>query len=434
MVSKEVIEALRDLDTEIGEGWLRHAKEANATDDLLYVPIADGIFDTKIDGWIHAGNLTAKSLAKYATNPDSGLDIEEATSWSGGNPAIRFGRSQADFHWEIDTRMWQYFLYLAFMRRSIRDAIQRANEITGDEEAKLLRANNEYWDEVVVQYAYRTEIIERTRGFAEHPDQSAGSNRYGYEYEVAWDRDDWSEYALDALDLDVDPELIEDDLEERGVSSTSDVHVPDPFPTVEKDLETGLEEAAKRWVDAAKRSELADEYLRVVMGSGDDQRWIPTRYAGWKTSIENVTLPYLKEYASSSSTDHGEYEGFGLNDPAVRFGLCQGEFQRRFEGTRDQLVEYLETQQQGINYLIEVDAMIDVTPEDVETFFDTVRDTVDAFFDRSLELDGDDLTDVTDERPIHPRFAPYDPEEPLPWNTDDPEKHQKIMEIRGFTI
>src|SRR5699024_501325 len=112
-------------------------------------------------------------------------------------------------------------------------------------------------------------------------------NRYGYEYEATWDRDDWSEYTLDTLDLNVDEDLIMNDLAKRDEPSTSDAsHVPDPFPAVEKNTESGPEKAAKEWINAAKSREIADECLCVVMGSGEEKRWIPSRYVGWKISVK----------------------------------------------------------------------------------------------------------------------------------------------------
>ena len=435
MVSKEALAALRQLDTEIGENWYHHQKEANTADDLLHFPIADGLFDAKFDGLVHAANLTAKSLAKYAQDHDASLDITEVTQWEGGNQAIRYARSQADFHWEIDTRLWKYLLLATSMRRAFRDAIQSADEITHEDETDLLRINNEFWDEVCVHYTYRTEIIERSRGFGEHPDEEAGSGRYGYDYEVTRNRDEWSEYRIDQLELDVDAELLKKDLQNNGESVRFDeTNAPDPFPPIEKYPSTDLDRAAMEWIEKAKENEVSDEYLRVAIGNDEERRWIPTRYVGWKVSIADVTMPYVDAFANGEREECGEVRGFDSTDPAIRFGLCQAEYQRRLRGTPDQLVQYLETQQQGIISLIETNGMLGVSPGDVDSFFETAFDTIETFFEHSVEIDGDSLDTVEEERPVHPRFAPPDPEEPLPWRTDDPEMHKRFMQVRGFTI
>lgn len=435
MVSEDALTALHELDTEMGKNWYKHIKKANAADDLLHFPIADGIFDAKLDGLIHAANLSVKHFAKFVQDPSAGIDITKVTQWTGGDPAIRYARTQADFHWNIDTRMWQYFLLITSMRRAFRDAIQNSNRIPGDDEADLLRLNNEFWEEVIVHYSYRTEIIERTRGFAEHPNPDAGSERFGYQYEITWDRDDWSAYEINTLNLDVDDKLIEKDLTERNISNRlNKTNTPEPFPAVEKETKAGIEEAAKVWINAAKNDGLADEYLCVVMGHDENKRWIPTRYVGWQKSIETMTLPYLEEYAGETHGDHRKLNDFDLSNSAIRFGLCQAEFQRRLKGSCAQLIGYLVTQRKGIDCLLETDIGFDISIEDIDSFFDTVYDTVETAFDQAIEINNEDLSDVADGRPVHPRFAPYDSMEPLPWNTDDPEMHKRFMEIRGFTV
>lgn len=435
MVSNATVDELRNLDEEIGKKWYYHQEKANTTDELLHFLIADGIFDAKFDGLVHAADLSIKHFVKYIQNPNTGMDVSNVTQWTGGNPAIQYGRAQADFHWEIDTRMWQYYHLLTAMRRSFRDAIRQSNMITGEDESELLQLNNEFWEEVIVQYLYRTEIIERARGFSEHPNKTAGSDRYGYEYETTWNRDSWSEYTIDGLNLNIDENLIKKDHEMRGEPFPSEnTHAPEPFPSVKKNNNSNIERAVKKWLSSAKHEELADNYLRVVMGSDENKRWIPTRYSGWKKSIEEISFPYLKMYTSNTDQNHEKFQEFNLNDAAVRFGISQSEFQCRLKGSHDQLIGYLKSQQKGIEYLSKISSDIDISVENIDSFFDTVCETIGTVFDQSIRFDDEDLSDVADSRPVHPRFAPHDPMEPLPWNTDDPEKHKQFMEVRGFTI
>jgi hypothetical protein len=157
---------------------------------MLNICIGDGLAPTKIDGWIHACTLTAKAIVKYAADPDAGLDIVGITSWTGGNSALRYARWQADFHWKIDTRPWQFFLYMFPMKWAFRDNIKADTSLSDEDRQALLEVNESFWEEVVCAYAYRSEVIERARGFAPHPDPTCGSSWQGYPYRRIWERDD----------------------------------------------------------------------------------------------------------------------------------------------------------------------------------------------------------------------------------------------------
>lgn len=115
-LSPAAIAELTSVGEKLGLAWQANSLKTRSTDEVLHICIGDGIIPTKADGWIHACTLTAKSMVKYAADPDAGLDVVGTTSWTGGNSALRYARWQADFHWKIDTRPWQFYLYCVFRR------------------------------------------------------------------------------------------------------------------------------------------------------------------------------------------------------------------------------------------------------------------------------------------------------------------------------
>lgn len=103
-LSKQAAKALMSMGEQLGLAWQSNTRKTRGTDAVLNICIGDGLAPTKIDGWIHACMLIAKSMLKYANDPDRVLDIVSTTSWVGGNSALRYARRQVDFHWKIDTR------------------------------------------------------------------------------------------------------------------------------------------------------------------------------------------------------------------------------------------------------------------------------------------------------------------------------------------
>jgi hypothetical protein len=70
---------------------------------------------------------------------------------------------------------------------------------------------------------------------------------------------------------------------------------------------------------------------------------------------------------------------------------------------------------------------------------------VDAFINRAVPViqqalatqtmvDGEELPELHVARPLHPRFAPVDPLEPLPWQVTDTQRYLKKMAQLGYTI
>lgn len=181
MVSDHAAKVLQGLSPQIGEGWFRHQRAAGTADDLLHFITADGAFDAKLDGLVHAAAMTTPFIIRHAREDQPELDLPRVTAWSATTAAARYAQWQVDFHWKIDTRLWQYLLLAKLMRRSYIDAI-RAADLDETDESELLAANESFWDEVDVAYTYRMEVIERARGFAPHPDTSAGANDHAYSY------------------------------------------------------------------------------------------------------------------------------------------------------------------------------------------------------------------------------------------------------------
>jgi hypothetical protein len=79
-LSKTASKALLSMGEGVGLSWYSNTLKTRATDGMLQICIGDGLIPTKIDGWIHACTLTAKAMAKYAVEPDAGLDLGSGIS------------------------------------------------------------------------------------------------------------------------------------------------------------------------------------------------------------------------------------------------------------------------------------------------------------------------------------------------------------------
>lgn len=420
-VSENAISVLLSLGEEAGFGWRRHSIKTRSTDELLNICIGDGIIPTKIDGWIHACTLTAKSLAKYARDKDRGLDIEQLTSWSGGNAAQRYARWQVDFHWKIDTRPWQFFLYMYTMKAAFADAFDASDKLSDDEKKALHEVNRQFWEEVVVIYSYRSEVIERSRGYAPHPDPTCGSSWQGYPYLKVWERD---EVSFDELSM---PFI------EKGKSDYERVEgkvEPRPFPAVNGQIGGEIPSAAKIWIRQARDIDICDEWLRVPLG----ERMVPTRFNGWWASIEQVLKP-LTLYAEGGHADNdgvaASLAAFDLRDYAVRFALTQAEFQRRLNGEPGQLIALLGSATQAFEELL---AARGADAAKVRPFVDIASKTIAQVADAGLTIAEEELPELVGARPIHPRYAPVDPLEPLHWQVANPERYLTKMRKLGYTL
>jgi len=422
---------LARLDDAIGRNWFKHAQAAGAADDLLRVVTADGMFTTKIDGWIHAANATTRSIRRFVeSDVPPQLDLQEFTSWSGGNAALRYGRWQTDFHWKIDTRLWQYVLYLKFMRDAYRDAIDECDELAGDQRTALQRVVTEFFDQAELALVYRWEVIERSRGFATHPDATAGAATHGYTYEVLRPL---PKLAFADLPLDFSPET-------NGRAGGEQRRDVPSFPRLDGHMKPGLQEIARDWLDRARELGVADRWLCVSLG----ERMVPTRFNGWESGIE-IVLPFLLAYARGGRVSASEtgvpsppaLGAFDLRDAAVRFGLCQAEFQRRLRGGRDELLALVEALRRALGPHAGTGAAGEplrrVERAKVDDFFQCVSDTASRSFSAALELEESVLPELSG-RPLHPRFAPYDPMEPLPWESSSPDLYLRRMERLGYVI
>ena len=412
MLSPEAENALLALDKEIGEGWFRHARAAQSADDLLHVIIGDGVMTSKIDGWIHAATMTTPFLLRYAREQAVGLDLERLTGWEPHNSATRYAQWQVDFHWRIDTRTWQYLLYTKFMRRSYEDAI-RTIELPADQIDELLGVNNSFWDEVEIAYVYRMEVIERSRGFADHPDPTAGAKDHGYVYRRLLPTPD---YRFDELKF----ELIEPEL---GAGTGATTRIPRAWPRLSAiDISTDMS-GAKAWLDDSRAVGLADEWLRVRLGD----RWVPTRINGWELGLAETTT-FLLGDAELGVRPASPLAS--LEERAKAFAAVQREFWRRLEGDPEQLARLLESQRAALGVIHSA-----VDPAAIAAFITVAAAeirSVDAPAEEELIEAFTDLIQLT--RPLHPRFAPFDPVEPLPWQTRNPERHMARMRRLGYTV
>lgn len=420
-LSNNAASVLSGLGEQLGLAWQSNVRRTRGSDELLNISIGDGIAPTKIDGWIHACTVTARAMVAYAADADRGLDIVGVTSWSGGNSALRYARWQADFHWKIDTRMWQFFLYMFPMRWAFRDAIKEAEGLNEEDRTALLDLNDEFWEVVTVAYVYRTEVIERARGFATHPDPNCGSSWQGYPYTKIWERDDvrFEDLAM--------PFVEKGKVDYKAAAGKIE---PKPFPPLEGQMEPGLiPRCAKLWLDEARRRGLADPWLRVRLGN----RWVPTRFNGWWSSLEE-TLRFLEPYAKGRQAQvsgAAALNGCDLRNYAVRFGLCQAEFQRRLNGEAQQLIDLLGSQGAGLEPLLR-NKGADVAA--LGRFLDESFTVIREVFETKLDVDGETLPELQVVRPIHPRYAPPDPLEPLHWEVPNTARYLKKMANLGYTL
>lgn len=417
MIREEAASVLLDLDLEIGQGWFRHARLADATDDFLHVPIADGMFSTKIDGFSHAARMTTPFILKYMQEQDARLNIRAVTAWNEpANSAIRYAQWQVDFHWKIDTRVWQYLLYMKFMRRAYQDAVNGC-ELEAREKASFLEAAERFWDEVEVAYTYRSEIIERARGFEPHPDSTAGARDHGYAYRQLLPAPD---HRFDQLHF----ELIGPDY--GAAASATGTAVPEAWPGFSEVQPSPLLRAALGWYTDVKAAGLADEWLRVALGT----RMVPTRSNGWEAGLIE-TSGFLIGDESRVILD-AEGEATPLKARASMFAKAQYCFMLRLHGDSEQYLRLIELQA----------AALTARHAEVGVDIDAFISTVGQLF-RRLTRESATEAEVTDSRlarilestrPVHPRYASFDPLEPLPWQTRSPERYLARMKRLGYTL
>lgn len=419
-LSQRATDALTSMGEEIGLAWQANTRRTRGTDEMLNICIGDGIAPTKIDGWIHACTLTAKSMVKYANDQDRGLDIVGVTSWSGGNSALRYARWQADFHWKIDTRPWQFFLYMWPMKWAFRDAIARCDALDEVDRRELLSVNEDFWEAVVVAYSYRSEVIERSRRFAPHPDPTCGSSWQGYPFRRIWDRDDvtFEELAMPFI--------------EKGKSEYGRVEgkiEPKPFPPLDNQMEPGVPMLAWAWIQRAREAGICDQWLRVQLGD----RWVPTRFNGWWDSLGEM-LRFAEPYAYGNRApvpSRDLMDRHDLSDYAVRFAICHAELHRRLRGEAGQLISLMETAVAALRELLEAK---DLPGAAADAFMATAGPIIRERFEDGAELDPDGLPELSVVRPLHPRYAPDDPLEPLPWRAANTGRYLKKMAQLGYTL
>lgn len=420
-ISRSALDALTELSEEIGIRCHKHAVDARASDWLLYVPIGDGIFTTKIDGWIHAVTVTTQVIQKYATEKNTDLDLERLTNWEVENSATRFAHWQVDFHWKIDTRYWQYLLYAKFFKRAYMDAIRECEKIGPADRQALMAVMDRFWDEVEVAMAYRWEIIERSRGFAPHLDRSAGADTHGYTYRVTAPLEP---ITFDQLSLEfIGPAL------GAGTAPPEQHKIPKKWPAIDGSVEPGLPTLALGWLEVAREHKMCDHWLRVPLGD----RVVPTRFDGWVMSLLE-TLQFLAPFARGESAAVSGSLGqddLNLGSYAVRFGLCQAEFLRRLRGDAEQLLTLLQTQRAALQALLKEKGL---PQEAADPFIEAASQAFPWALSNGHTITEEILPELRVARPLHPRFAPFDPVEPLPWETADQQKWVQRMARLGYTI
>jgi hypothetical protein len=161
---------------------------------------------------------------------------------------------------------------------------------------------------------------------------------------------------------------------------------------------------------------------------------VPTRFNGWWASIEQVLKP-LTLYAEGGHADNdgaaASLAAFDLRDYAVRFALTQAEFQRRLNGEPGQLIALLGSATQAFEKLL-AGRGADATK--VRPFVDIASKTIAQVADAGLTIAEEELPELVGARPIHPRYAPVDPLEPLHWQVANPERYLTKMRKLGYTL
>jgi len=415
MISETSKQLMIELDQSIGELWAHHATLADATDDFLHVIIANGIFSTKIDGFSHAAHMTTPYILAFMQEQDMALNLPAMTQWTEStNSAIRFAHIQVEFHWKIDTRLWQYLLYTKFMRRAYDDAV-RASDIEAGDKAAILAAMARFWDEVEVGYCYRFEVIERSRGFAPHPDSTAGAKDHGYAYRELMPAPD---YTFDQLKFAlIGPEY--------GAGTSEHLRVPQAWPgisTVERPL---LLRVARQWYEDARDAGLADVWLRAKLGD----RMVPTRSNGWESGVIECNGFLVGDGPVLAGSD-------GVSSTAERarlFARSQYCFMLRLSADPADYLTLITTQADALRMLHDESDAVGASEflRQVEAEFTSLANANQVEADL-VDAELEEVLDST--RPIHPRYAAFDPLEPLPWQTRSPERYLARMKRLGYTL
>lgn len=413
MISDRSREILVGLETTIGENWCRHALLGEAADEFLHVIIADGMFSTKIDGFSHAAHVTTPYMLAYLDEPDNTLNLKALTQWEEADgSAIKYAHIQSEFHWKIDTRLWQYQLYMKYMRRAYDDAIDGSDMDAADKEY-LHKALGRFWDEVEIAFSYRYEVIERSRGFAPHPDPTAGSHDHGYVYRQLLERQD---FTFDQLKLPMVGANF-------GAGTAATHRVPPAWPELSRLPRTGLLRHAWTWYTAARDAGLSDQYLRTRLGD----RMVPTRNNGWEKGLVE---------ADQFLSGNGDMLAASLDvkSRAALYAKTQYAFALRLSAEMGSYLQLILLQRAALEAW---HAETGVTAQ-TATFFAAVEESF-----KALAAAGAQEADFVDEpirklledcRPAHPRYGDFDPIEPLPWQTRSPERYLSRMKKLGYTL
>jgi hypothetical protein len=298
------------------------------------------------------------------------------------------------------------------MRRAYDDAIV---ESAMDEEDKqlLLQAITRFWDEVEVAYCYRMEVIERSRGFTPHPDETAGSKDHGYAYRRFMEAPD---YTFDELKFSLFGQ-------ELGAGTNPTIRTPAAWPGLSQLDRPALLASAYSWYTDAKKDGLADAFLRAKLG----ERMVPTRNNGWEKGLIETN-----EFLIGDGDVLSDIET--VEERAQLFAQSQYSFVLRLSADPADYFRLIRAQKNALTTW-HTDSDNDV---DVERFFELVGHEFTTMAQRALseeDLKSDQLDAIVDgTRPIHPRYASYDPLEPLPWQTRSPERYLARMKRLGYTL
>jgi hypothetical protein len=146
-------------------------------------------------------------------------------------------------------------------------------------------------------------------------------------------------------------------------------------------------------------------------------------------------LRFLRPYAKNNKAEVTGVLVDGANHDltnfAVRFALCHAFFYQQLDGDPVQLAGLLEAVKSSAS---DAWAAEGISAATVGTFVDTAVAVVNDIASTPLSLDDEILPELRVARPLHPRYAPVDPLEPLPWEVENLERYQRKMARLVYTL
>lgn len=155
---------------------------------------------------------------------------------------------------------------------------------------------------------------------------------------------------------------------------------------------------------------------------------MPTRITGWQAGVLE-TLAFLEREPTTLEA-MGSSGDTSLDELAQIFAALQKEFAQRLGGDGEDVAMLVDSQRAALASASKRSMTADIW-RFVDISVAVLRSPHPQHHGPSpVQLPA--LEEVC--RPIHPRYAPVDPVEPLPWHTRNPERHFSRMKRLGYTL